>query len=122
MTLFNPQDIGPGIPPAKLSYAGKVLFSYYQEKMTRAAIATNLGISIASVNALLPNPSPVEALRAYCLGRESQNDAIGATALFLRDAAVTGFNTIEDLKTVARFYGPNVTSAQIDAAVAAAGV
>jgi hypothetical protein len=112
---FNPSD------DMVVPHAHKVRFAYYQEKMPRAAIATQLGISIADVNAVLPDPPAVETLRAYCLGRELQDDGIGAVARFFRDAAVSKFATIADLRSACRFYGPNVTQSQIDAAVAAAG-
>lgn len=70
----------------------------------------------------MSNLTPVERLRAYCKGRELEQTPAGAVALFFRDAAVTNFVTIDDLRTAARHHGPNTSQADISAAITAAGL
>jgi hypothetical protein len=70
----------------------------------------------------------INRLVDFCHGREGQQDAVGATARFIdshkpdRPAKdrPSRWASLEDLKTHARHFGPNVTAAQLDAAHAAA--
>ncbi len=78
----------------------------------------------------MSDQNPVNKLVDYLYGKEAQTDDVGAVARYVR-AHVTMRPALTDpsrwpdvdaIKAHARFYGPAVTSAQIDAAVTAAGV
>jgi len=82
---------------------------------------------------ILPPPPPtnqINGLVDYLYGRESQADPIGAVARFVRRhvkirpaaGSPSRWTDLTALKFHAGNAGPTVTSAQIDSAVAAAGV
>jgi hypothetical protein len=70
----------------------------------------------------MPDPTPIDRLRAYCKGREQEQSPAGAVARFFQNAAVTQFATLDDLRTAVRHHGPHTTHAEIAAAIAAAGL
>ena len=72
----------------------------------------------------------VNRLIDYVYGKEHQLDDVGATARFIRSHVgmrpaledPPRWPSLDALKTQARHYGPGVTPAQIDVAIAEAGV